>query len=94
MRAGSSSSPEAVGTALDADAVIKAAYEAVADLDPHVKLHFRTAAEADGAVHRSGLTSAADLANTMIKADLELPAAGTVAGTVDASLISNGFVDT
>ena len=80
--------PEAVGTALDADAVIKAADEAVADLDPQVKLTSEQLLKPTVLSTDPKLTSAADSANTMIKADLELLMAGTVAGTVDASLIS------
>ena len=79
---------EAVGTALDADAVIKAADEAVADLDPQVKLTSEQLLKPTVLSTDPKLTSAADSANTMIKADLELLMAGTVAGTVDASLIS------
>ena len=68
--------------------MIKAADEAVADLDPHVKLTSEQLLKPTVLSTDPKLTSAADSANTMIKADLELLMAGTVAGTVDASLIS------
>ena len=80
--------PEAVGTALDADAVIKAADDAVAGLDPQVKLTSEQLLKPTVLSTDPKLTAAADSANTMVKADLELSMAGTVAGTVDASLIS------
>lgn len=80
--------PEAVGTALDADAVIKAADDAVAGLDPQVKLTSEQLLKPTVLSTDPKLTAAADSANTMVKADLELLMAGTVAGTVDASLIS------
>lgn len=80
--------PEAVGTALDADAVIKAADDAVAVLDPQVKLTSEQLLKPAVLSSDPKLTAAADEANTMIKADLELLMAGTVAGTVDASRIS------
>ena len=67
---------------------IKAADEAVADLDPQVKLTSEQLLKPTVLSTDPKLTSAADSANTMIKADLELLMAGTVAGTVDASLIS------
>ena len=80
--------PEAVGTALDADAVIKAADVAVADLDPQVKLTAEELLKPTVLSSDSKLVAAVDSANSMVKANLELSMAGTVAGTVDASLIS------
>lgn len=80
--------PEAVGTALDADAVIKTADDAVAGLDPRVKLTSEQLLKPTVLSSDPKLVSAADEANTMVKADLELLMAGTVAGTVDAGLVS------
>ena len=80
--------PEAVGTALDADAVIKAADDAVAGLDPQVKLTSEQLLKPTVLSTDPKLTAAADSANTMIKANLVLNMAGTPAGTVDASLVS------
>ena len=80
--------PEAVGTALDADAVIKAADDAVAGLDPQVKLTSEQLLKPTVLSTDPKLTEAADSANTMIKANLVLNMAGTPAGTVDASLVS------
>lgn len=80
--------PEAVGTALDPNAVIAAADEAVADLDPQVKLTAEQLLKPTVLSSDPKLTAAVDSANTMVKADIELNMAGTVAGTVDASLVS------
>ena len=80
--------PESVGTALDADAVIKAADDAVAGLDPQVKLTAEQLLQPTVLSADPKLTAAADSANTMVKADLVLNMAGTAAGTVDASLVS------
>lgn len=80
--------PEAIGTALDPNAVIAAADVAVADLDPQVKLTAEQLLKPTVLSSDPKLTAAVDSANAMVKASIELNMAGTVAGTVDASLIS------
>lgn len=80
--------PEAVGTALDADAVVKAADDAVIGLDPQVKLTSEQLLKPTVFSTDAKLVAAADSANTMVKAKLDLVMAGTVAGAVDASLVS------
>ena len=80
--------PEAVGTALSYDAVIKAVDDAVLALQPTVKLGADVLQQPKVLSSDPKLTAAAEQANTMIKADLVLTMAGGTAGEVNADLIS------
>ena len=80
--------PEAVGTALSYDAVIKAVDDAVLALQPTVKLGTDVLQQPKVLSSDPKLTAAAEQANTMIKADLVLTMAGGTAGEVNADLIS------
>lgn len=80
--------PEAVGTALDADAVIKAADDALIAMQPSVKLTKNELQQPKVLSTEPALKTAADKANTMITANLELVMAGTVAGAVNADTVS------
>lgn len=80
--------PEAVGTALSYDAVIKAVDDAVLALQPTVKLRADVLQQPKVLSSDPKLTAAAEQANTMIKADLVLTMAGGTAGEVNADLIS------
>lgn len=80
--------PEAVGTALSYDAVIKAVDDAVLALQPTVKLGADVLQQPKVLSSDQKLTAAAEQANTMIKADLVLTMAGGTAGEVNADLIS------
>lgn len=80
--------PEAVGTALSYDAVIKAVDDAVLALQPTVKLGADVLQQPKVLSSDPRLTAAAEQANTMIKADLVLTMAGGTAGEVNADLIS------
>lgn len=80
--------PEAVGTALDTNAVIKAADEAIISLAPTLKLTDDQLLQPTVLATDPKLTQAAAQANTMIAADLVLTMAGTPAAEVNADLIS------
>lgn len=80
--------PEAVGTALSYDTVIKAVDDAVLALQPTVKLGADVLQQPKVLSSDPKLTAAAEQANTMIKADLVLTMAGGTAGEVNADLIS------
>lgn len=80
--------PEAVGTALSYDAVIKAVDDAVLALQPTVKLGADVLQQPKVLSSDPKLTAAAEQVNTMIKADLVLTMAGGTAGEVNADLIS------
>ena len=80
--------PEAVGTALSYDTVIKAVDDAVLALQPAVKLGADALQPPKVLSSDPKLTAAAEQANTMIKADLVLTMAGDTAGEVNADLIS------
>ena len=80
--------PEAVGTVLSYDAVIKAVDDAVLALQPTVKLGADVLQQPKVLSSDPKLTAAAEQANTMIKADLVLTMAGGTAGEVNADLIS------
>ena len=80
--------PEAVGTALSYDTVIKAVDDAVLALQPAVKLGADALQQPKVLSSDPKLTAAAEQANTMIKADLVLTMAGGTAGEVNADLIS------
>lgn len=80
--------PEAVGTALSYDTVIKAVDDAVLALQPAVKLGADALQQPKVLSSDPKLTAAAEQANTMIKADLVLTMAGDTAGEVNADLIS------
>ena len=80
--------PEAVGTALSYDAVIKAVDDAVLALQPTVKLGADVLQQPKVLSSDPKFTAAAEQANTMIKADLVLTMAGGTAGEVNADLIS------
>ncbi len=80
--------PEAVGTALSYDAVIKAVDDAVLALQPTVKLGADVLQQPKVLSSDPKLTAAAEQANTMIKADLVLTMADGTAGEVNADLIS------
>ena len=80
--------PEAVGTALSYDTVIKAVDDAVLALQPAVKLGANALQQPKVLSSDPKLTAAAEQANTMIKADLVLTMAGDTAGEVNADLIS------
>lgn len=84
--------PEQPGTALDADAVIKAVDEAVVSLDEAVKLTSDDLQQPTVLSTEPKLQQAVDQANAMITADLTLTMAGDVAAEVDASLISQWVV--
>lgn len=80
--------PEAVGTALDYDRVVKAVDEAVIALEPTAKLTKDELQQPKVLSTDPKLTAAAEQANTMIKADLVLTMAGTTVGEVNADLVS------
>ena len=80
--------PDQVGTALDADKVLALADEAVAALEPTVKLTPDVLVQPTLFANDPVLATAVSTANTMITADLSLTMAGTAAGEVDKSLIS------
>lgn len=83
---------EAVGTALDADAVVQAADEALRSLDPTATLTAQALLQPTVLSTDERLTAAASQANTMITADLVLTMAGSTAAEVDADLISGWVV--
>ena len=79
---------EQAGTALDAEAVIETVNEAVATMEPKVKL---TSAHLQQPRLRSTddyLAEAASAANRLIKADVQLTMGGTVAAEADPALLS------
>lgn len=79
---------EQAGTALDAEAVIETVNEAVATMEPEVKL---TSAHLQQPRLRSTddyLAEAASAANQLIKADVQLTMGGTVAAEADPALLS------
>lgn len=80
--------PEAVGTALDTNAVIKAADEAIISLVPTLKLADDQLLQPTVLATDPKLIQAAAQANTMITADLVLTMAGSPAAEVNADLIS------
>lgn len=84
--------PEKIGTALDPDAIIKAADEALAVLNPNVKLTDAHLLQPTVLSTDKALATAAANANTMIAANLVLTMAGDTAATVDADLISQWVV--
>ena len=84
--------PESIGTALDADAIIKAADEALAVLNPKVTLTSDQLLQPTVLSTDQALAAAVANANTMITANLVLSMAGDTAATVDADLISQWVV--
>lgn len=80
--------PEVEGTALDADAVVKVADEALAKLEERVTLTEDFLLKPTVFSSDQKLTTAADQANTMIQSDLVLQMAGTTVGQVNADLVS------
>lgn len=80
--------PEAVGTALDYDAVLKVVDDAVLAMQPTAKLTKDELQQPTVLSTDAKLTAAAEQANTMIKADLVLTMAGSTAGEVNADLVS------
>ncbi len=80
--------PESVGTALDANAVIKVVDKAVVDMESSVKITKNELAQPTVLSTDATLKAAADKANVMIKADLTLTMAGDLAGQVNADLVS------
>lgn len=84
--------PESVGTALDAEAVIKAADKAIVSLDSTAALTPAELLKPTVLSTDQRLVSAAAAANTMIKADLVLSMGGATVGEVNADLISQWTV--
>ena len=84
--------PEVAGTAIDADAVIKAVDEAIASFDPSVKLSADALLKPTVLSTDEHLSTAAAAANKMITADLVLTMAGTAASEVGPDLISQWIV--
>lgn len=80
--------PEAVGTALDPNAVVAAADEALLTLSPTAKLTTAELLQPTVLATDTKLTSAAASANNMIKADLVLNMGGFPEGEVNADVIS------
>ncbi len=80
---------EAVGTALDADAVVEAVDEAVISLQPTAKLTEDALLQPAVLSTNASLKSAADSANQMIKANMQLVMGGTVVGSVTPELVSS-----
>ncbi|WP_232050795.1 L,D-transpeptidase family protein [Arabiibacter massiliensis] len=80
--------PETEGTALDADKVVKAADEAIANLEQSVTLDEGFLLRPKAFSTDKKLVGAAEKANTMIQADLVLQMSGTTAGEVNADLVS------
>lgn len=83
---------EQLGTALDADAVIKVVDDAVVSLTESVQLTKDELQQPTVLSTEPALQEAADQANTMITADLTLTLAGDVAAKVDAAQISQWVV--
>ncbi|OUO90512.1 hypothetical protein B5F40_06710 [Gordonibacter sp. An230] len=80
--------PEQIGTALDAEAVVKAADEALANLEEHVSLTESYLLQPSVFESDERLAKAVDEANTMIKTDLVLQMSGMTVGEVNAELVS------
>ncbi|WP_232501751.1 L,D-transpeptidase family protein [Eggerthella sp. YY7918] len=80
--------PEAIGTALDPEAVIKAADAALAELNPKVALTTEQLLQPTVIATDERLISAQTAANKMIAADMTLSMAGDTAAVVNADLIS------
>ena len=80
---------EAVGTVLDADAVIEVVDEAVVSLQPIAKLTEDALLQPTVLSTNTSLRSAADSANQMIKANMQLAMGGTVVGSVTPELVSS-----
>lgn len=80
--------PEAVGTSLNCDAVIAAVDKAVIAMEPTLKLSKDELTQPTVLSTDQKLAAAAAQANTMIKANLVFTMAGTIAGEVNADLIS------
>ncbi len=80
--------PESAGTALDPDAVIAAADEALAALAPSAKLTAEHLLKPAVLSTDARLASVAASANTMIKADLALTMGGAVVGEANADTVS------
>lgn len=80
--------PEAVGTALDPEAVIAAADEALAELVPTVTLDEDVLLQPTVLSTDERLTSAVASANTMIAADITFTMAGDTAAALNADLLS------
>lgn len=83
---------EAPGTALDADAVVRAADEALVALNPTAKLTADHLKKPTVLSSDQRLKAAADSANTMIKANLTLTMGGTEVGAVNPGLVSQWVV--
>lgn len=80
--------PEAAGTSLNYEAVIKAVDNAVLSMQPTLKLTAEQLAQPTVLSTDPKLKAAADKANTMIKSDLVLSMAGTTVGEVGPDLVS------
>lgn len=79
---------ETTGTALDADAVTKAVSSAIASLQPTVQLTANELQQPAVLSTDTKLQAAAESANQLIKADMQLMMGGDVAANVNAALLS------
>lgn len=80
--------PEATGTALDADAVAKAIGAAVASVQPTVKLTADALQQPAVPATDPKLQAAAEAANQLVKADMQLMMGGDVAAEVNPALVA------
>lgn len=80
--------PEATGTALDADAVTKAISAAIASVQPTVKLTADVLQQPTVRSADKKLQAAAEAANQLLKADMQLMLGGSTAAEVNPALIS------
>ncbi len=80
--------PEATGTALDADAVAKAIGSAIASMQPTAKLTADALQQPAVPATDPKLQAAAEAANQLVKADMQLMMGGDVAAEVNPALVS------
>lgn len=80
--------PETTGTALDADAVIQAVGEAIASMQPAVKLTADELQQPAVPAADPKLQAAAEAANQLVKADMQLMMGDDVAAEVNPALVS------
>ena len=80
--------PEATGTALDVDAVAKAIGSAIASMQPTAKLTADALQQPAVPATDPKLQAAAEAANQLVKADMQLMMGGDVAAEVNPALVS------
>lgn len=80
--------PESTGTALDADAVTEAVATAIASVQPAVKLTADELQQPAVPATDPQLQAAAEAANQLVKADMQLMMGGDVAAEVNPALVS------